>query len=57
MGSKAGSFLAGMLHGEQPPAWMLRPTLDLPGEPLRYMAVNTVINLMNLGLFRMPKHD
>jgi glycine/D-amino acid oxidase-like deaminating enzyme len=57
MGSKAGSFLAGMVHGENPPAWMLRPTLDLPGEPLRYIAVNTVINLMNLGLYTMPKHD
>jgi len=57
MGSKAGSFLAGMVHGENPPAWMLRPTLDLPGEPLRYVAVNTVINLMNLGLYTMPKHD
>ena len=57
MGSKAGFFLAGMLHGEKPPAWMLRPTLDLPGEPLRYIAVNAVINLMNLGLYRMPKHD
>ena len=57
MGSKAGFFLAGMVHGENPPAWMLRPTLDLPGEPLRYMAVNTVINLMNLGLYTMPKHD
>jgi glycine/D-amino acid oxidase-like deaminating enzyme len=57
MGTKSGSFLTGMLHGETPPSWMLRPTLDLPCEPLRYMAVNTVINLMNLGLYRMPKHD
>ena len=57
MGSKAGFFLAGMLRGESPPAWMLRPTLDLPGEPLRYIAVNAVINLMNLGLYTMPKHD
>jgi len=57
MGTKAGSFLAGMMHGETPPAWMLRRTLDIPGEPLRYIAVNTVINLMNLGLFSMPKHE
>jgi len=57
MGTKAGSFLAGMLHGEPPPAWMLRRTLEIPGEPLRYIAVNSVINLMNLGLFSMPKHD
>src|SRR5439155_1578082 len=30
MGTKAGSFLAGMLHGEPPPAWMLRRTLEMP---------------------------
>lgn len=57
MGTKAGSFLAGLLHGEAPPAWMLRPTLDLPGEPLRYIGANLVINLMNLGLYSMAKHD
>lgn len=57
MGTRAGLFLAGMLHGEEPPAWLLRPTLDLPGEPLRYIVVNTIINLMNLGLYSMPKHD
>ena len=57
MGSKAGSFLAGMLHGQEPPAWLLRPTLDLPGEPLRYIAINTVINMMNLGLYSMSKHE
>ena len=57
MGTKAGSFLAGMLHGEKPPAWMLRPTVPLPGEPLRYIAINTVINLMNLGLYHMSKHE
>ena len=56
MGTKAGSFLAGMLHGEKPPAWMLRPTQSLPGEPLRYVAINTVINMMNLGLYHMEKH-
>ena len=55
MGTKAGSFLTGMLHGEPPPAWMLRRTLDLPGEPVRYIAVNAVINLMHLGLYSMPK--
>jgi gamma-glutamylputrescine oxidase len=57
MGTKTGSFLAGLVEGEAPPAWMLRRTIDLPGEPLRYIGVNTVINLMNLGLFHMPKHD
>jgi glycine/D-amino acid oxidase-like deaminating enzyme len=56
MGTKAGSFLAGMLQGENPPAWMLRPTQSLPGEPLRYIAINTVINMMNLGLYHMDKH-
>ncbi len=57
MGTRTGAFLAGMLHGEQPPAWMLRRTIDMPGEPLRYIGVNLVINLMNLGLYHMPKHD
>ncbi|MBI1950825.1 MAG: FAD-binding oxidoreductase [Acidobacteria bacterium] len=57
MGTKAGSILAGMLHGEAPPAWMLRPTLDLPGEPLRYIGVNMIINLMNLGLYSMARHE
>lgn len=57
MGTKAGSFLAGVLHGEAPPAWMLRPTIELPGEPLRYIGVNMIINLMNLGVFSMAKHD
>ncbi len=56
MGTKAGSFLAGMLQGESPPAWMLRPTQSLPGEPLRYVAINTVINMMNLGMCHMEKH-
>jgi glycine/D-amino acid oxidase-like deaminating enzyme len=57
MGTKAGSFLAGMLHGEAPPAWMLRSTIRLPGEPLRYIGANMVINLMNLGLYSMDKHE
>jgi glycine/D-amino acid oxidase-like deaminating enzyme len=57
MGTRAGSFLAGLLHGEDPPAWMLRPTLGLPGEPLRYIAINTVINMMNLGMYHMAKHE
>lgn len=57
MGTKAGSFLAGMLHGEAPPAWMSRSTIPLPGEPLRYIGANMVINLMNLGLYSMAKHD
>lgn len=57
MGTKMGLFLAGVLHGEAPPAWLLRKTLPLPGEPLRYVGVNSVINLMNLGLYTMAKHD
>jgi glycine/D-amino acid oxidase-like deaminating enzyme len=56
MGTKNGSFLAGMLDGEAPPAWLLRRTVRFPLEPLRYVAVNLVINMMNLGLFHMPKH-
>ena len=57
MGTKTGSFLAGMAHGEAPPAWMLRRTIDMPSEPLRYIAVNLTINLMNLGLYHMSKHN
>jgi glycine/D-amino acid oxidase-like deaminating enzyme len=57
MGTKAGHFLAGMVHDEPPPSWMMRKTLGLPDEPLRYMAVNAGINLMNLGFWTMPKHD
>jgi len=57
MGTKMGAFLARMLHGESPPAWTLRPTLSLPGEPLRYIGVNAVINLMNLGLYTMDKNE
>lgn len=56
MGTKCGKFLAGMLEGEEPPPWMLRSTLPLPPEPLRYVALNAVIHLMNLGAYRMPKH-
>lgn len=57
MGTKMGAFLAGMLRGESPPAWTLRPTLSLPGEPLRYVGVNAIINLMNLGLYSMAQHE
>jgi glycine/D-amino acid oxidase-like deaminating enzyme len=57
MGTRTGAFLAGMLHGDQPPPWLLRRTIDLPGEPLRYIGVNMVINLMNLGVYSMAKHD
>jgi gamma-glutamylputrescine oxidase len=56
MGTKTGAFLAGWIDGRQPPGWMLRPTFDLPGEPLRYVGVNMMINLMNLGWYSMPKH-
>ncbi len=57
MGTKAGSFLAGLLDGEPPPAWLLRRPLGLPGEPLRYVGVNMIINLMTLSLYSMAKHD
>jgi len=57
MGTKMGSLLAGMLHGEPPPAWTLRPTQSFPGEPLRYVGVNAVISLMNLGAYSMAKHE
>ncbi len=57
MGTKMGAFLAGMLHGESPPAWTLRQTRSLPGEPLRYVGVNAIINLMNLGIYSMAKHE
>ncbi len=56
MGTKMGSFLAAFLEGEQPPAWLLRKTIDMPPEPLRYIGVNLVINMMNLGLYHMPQH-
>jgi len=57
MGTRAGAFMAGWLDGQAPPGWLLRPTLGLPGEPFRYVGVNMVINLMNLGLVGMPKDD
>jgi glycine/D-amino acid oxidase-like deaminating enzyme len=57
MGTKCGLFLAGMLEGEAPPSWLLRPTIPLPPEPLRYIALNSVIHLMNLGAYRMAKHE
>ena len=56
MGTKAGSFLAAsLLDGVAPPAWMLRRTVRMPGEPFRYVGVNMVINLMNLNLYHMEK--
>jgi glycine/D-amino acid oxidase-like deaminating enzyme len=57
MGARAGAFLAAMLDGTPPPAWLLRDTPRLPPEPFRYVGVNMVINLMNLGLYSMPKRD
>jgi glycine/D-amino acid oxidase-like deaminating enzyme len=57
MGTKTGLFLAGWIDGRDPPRWMLRPTFDMPGEPLRYIGVNAVINLMNLGWYSMPKRE
>jgi hypothetical protein len=56
MGVKAGLLLAGMLDGIDPPSWLQRDLLGLPGEPLRYVGVNMFINLMNLSLYSMPKH-
>ncbi len=40
-----------------PPDWLFRDTFRFPGEPLRYLGVNGVINLMNLSLLRMKKHE
>ena len=57
MGTKCGAFLAGMLEGAPPPDWLSRPTIPLPREPLRYIALNSAIHLMNIGLYRMPKHE
>jgi gamma-glutamylputrescine oxidase len=57
MGAKVGRWLAGMLDGAAPPAWLRRDTLRFPPEPLRYIGVNAVINLMNLGLYSMAKRD
>jgi glycine/D-amino acid oxidase-like deaminating enzyme len=57
MGTRAGSWLAGMLEGESPPAWLFRDTFRFPGEPLRYVGVNGTINLMNLSLLSMAKHE
>jgi glycine/D-amino acid oxidase-like deaminating enzyme len=56
MGVKAGLILAGMLDGVDPPSWLQREVLGLPGEPFRYIGVNMFINLMNLSLYSMPKH-
>ena len=57
MGTRTGQWLAGMLEGTAPPDWLLRDTFRFPGEPLRYIGVNSVINLMNLSLLRMKKHE
>lgn len=57
MGTRMGAILASMLDGGRPPAWLLRRTLSMPPEPFRYVGVNTAINLMNLGLYHMPKHE
>jgi glycine/D-amino acid oxidase-like deaminating enzyme len=57
MGTRAGLWLAGMLDGEAPPGWLFRDTLAFPGEPLRYIGVNGAINLMNLSLLSMAKHE
>ena len=57
MGTRAGSWLAGLVHGEQAPSWIRRSTRFIPPEPLRYIAVNMAINMMNLGLYHMAKHE
>jgi glycine/D-amino acid oxidase-like deaminating enzyme len=51
LGTRAGSWLAGMLNGEDPPAWLFRDMFRFPDEPLRYISVNSAINLMNLGVW------
>ena len=57
MGTRAGQWLARMLEGAAPPDWILRDTFRFPGEPLRYIGVNGTINLMNLSLLSMKKHE
>ena len=57
MGTRAGYWLAGMLQGKAPPGWLLRDTFRFPSEPLRYIGVNGAINLMNLSLVSMRKHE
>ncbi len=51
LGTLAGQWLAGMLEGDAPPDWLFRDMLRFPNEPLRYIGVNSAINLMNLGLW------
>jgi glycine/D-amino acid oxidase-like deaminating enzyme len=57
MGARMGGYLAGMLDGIAPPSWLMRDTLRFPPEPLRYIGVNAAIQLMNLGLYSMAKHE
>ncbi len=57
MGTRAGQWLAGMLEGAAPPDWLFRDTFRFPGEPLRFIGVNSAINLMNLSLLSMKKHE
>jgi len=57
MGTKMGSLVAGLLDGGSPPAWLLRRTSGLPGEPFRYVGVKGAINLMNLSLYKMREQD
>ncbi len=49
LGTLAGRWLAEMLNGDAPPDWLFRDMFRFPNEPLRYIGVNSAINLMNLG--------
>jgi glycine/D-amino acid oxidase-like deaminating enzyme len=51
LGTLAGRWLAGMLDGDAPPDWLFRDMFRFPNEPLRYIGVNSAINLMNLGVW------
>jgi gamma-glutamylputrescine oxidase len=57
MGTRMGEFLAGAVDGAAVPAWLGRDLTPVPPEPLRYVGVNMTINLMNLGLYSMAKHE
>lgn len=51
LGTLVGRWLAGMLDGDIPPDWLFRDLFRFPNEPLRYIGVNSAINLMNLGVW------
>ncbi|MBN1421657.1 MAG: FAD-dependent oxidoreductase [Planctomycetes bacterium] len=50
MALRAGEYLRDLLSGGTLPSWCSRPVRWLPGEPLRFMAVNAGLHLMDLGV-------